>query len=82
MNNPIEVSLLRYFEGVEDPRDNRGKEHNLLDIIVIAICAVISGGENWEERYLEHQNKNGWGHLLNYRMGSPVITHLSECLRD
>jgi|GEM_PF-5247948 len=42
MNNPIEVSLLSHFEGVEDPRDNLGKEHNLLDIIVIAICAVIS----------------------------------------
>jgi len=27
MNNPIEVSLRRHFEGVEDPRDNRGKEH-------------------------------------------------------
>ncbi|MFN9227057.1 MAG: hypothetical protein ACK6C7_08680 [Pseudanabaena sp.] len=28
MNNPIEVSLRRHFEGVEDPRDNRGKEHS------------------------------------------------------
>ena len=44
MNQTIAVSLLKHFEGVEDPRDNRGKEHNLLDIIVIAICAVIQWG--------------------------------------
>jgi hypothetical protein len=51
MNNPIEVSLRRHFEEVEDPQDNRGKEHNLLDIIVIAICAVISGGENFDTKH-------------------------------
>ncbi|MCA6533038.1 MAG: transposase family protein, partial [Pseudanabaena sp. M176S2SP2A07QC] len=44
MNSSITVSLLSHFEGVEDPRDKRGKEHNSLDMIVIAIFAVISGG--------------------------------------
>jgi predicted transposase YbfD/YdcC len=72
MNNPIEVSLLRHFEGVEDPRDNRGKEHNLLDIIVIAICAVISGGENWEDIALFGQSKQDWlGTFLQLPHGIP-----------
>ncbi len=46
MNSPISLSLLSHFEGVEDPKDHREKEHILLDIIVIAICAVNSGREN------------------------------------
>ena len=72
MNNAIEVSLLRHFEGVEDPRDNRGKEHKLLDIIVIAICAVISGGENWEDIALFGASKQEWlGTFLQLPKGIP-----------
>jgi predicted transposase YbfD/YdcC len=72
MNNAIEVSLLRHFEGVEDPRDNRGKEHKLLDIIVIAICAVISGGENWEDIALFGASKQEWlGTFLQLPNGIP-----------
>ncbi len=72
MNTPIEISLLGHFEGVEDPRDNRGKEHILLDIIVIAICAVISGGENWEDIALFGQSKQDWlGTFLQLPHGIP-----------
>lgn len=72
MNSPIEVSLLSHFEGVEDPRDNRGKEHLLLDIIVIAICAVISGGENWEDIALFGKSKQEWlGTFLELPNGIP-----------
>jgi len=72
MNNPIEVSWLRHFEGVADPRDNRGKDHILLDIIVIAICAVISGGENWEDIALFEQSKQDWlGTFLQLPNGIP-----------
>jgi len=59
MNRPITASLLKHFEGVEDPRYNRGKEHNLIDIIVIAICAVISGEKTGKtSSYLVNQNKS------------------------
>jgi predicted transposase YbfD/YdcC len=72
MNSAIEISLLRHLEGVEDPRDNRGKEHNLLDIIVIAICAVISGGENWEDIELFGKSKQEWlGTFLKIPKGIP-----------
>lgn len=36
-----------YFGQIEDPRIERRKLHKLLDIIVIAICAVICGADNW-----------------------------------
>ena len=37
------------FNKIEDPRVDRTKKHLLLDIISIAICAVIAGCEHWEE---------------------------------
>lgn len=37
------------FESIEDPRVERSKKHLLLDIIAIAMCAVIAGAEGWEE---------------------------------
>lgn len=42
-------SLVDCFAGIADPRLDRKKRHNLLDILVIAICAVICGAEHWTE---------------------------------
>lgn len=39
--------LFEHFKAVPDPRVERTKEHLLLDIIVIAICAVICGADDW-----------------------------------
>src|SRR5258708_18594534 len=41
------LSLREPFESVDDPRVERTKEYALLDIIVIAICAVIGGADDW-----------------------------------
>lgn len=41
--------LLRAFAGLEDPRMNRTKKHNLSDILVLAICAVICGADGWTQ---------------------------------
>jgi len=40
-------SIRIHFAKLEDPRLDRQKLHQLMDIIVIAICAVICGAENW-----------------------------------
>lgn len=37
--------LLRAFSELKDPRVNRTKKHSLLDILTIAICAVICGAD-------------------------------------
>jgi predicted transposase YbfD/YdcC len=36
-----------HFGTVKDPRIDRSKDHKLIDIISIAICAVICGAEGW-----------------------------------
>jgi len=40
-------SLHEHFEPVEDPRVDRTKKHELIDMIIIAICAVICGADDW-----------------------------------
>ena len=41
------VSLLHHFADLIDLRCERSRQHELLDIIGIALCAVISGAEAW-----------------------------------
>jgi predicted transposase YbfD/YdcC len=40
-------SLLTHFQTLEDPRLERSRLHNLLDIIAITLCAVICGADSW-----------------------------------
>ena len=39
--------FLEHFSGVEDPRIDRQKKHQLQDILFITVCAVISGADHW-----------------------------------
>jgi len=39
--------FIEYFSIIPDPRVDRAKRHLLVDIIAIAICAVISGAAQW-----------------------------------
>jgi hypothetical protein len=41
------LSLRRHFERLQDPRDARARRHELLDIVVIALCGVICGADGW-----------------------------------
>jgi predicted transposase YbfD/YdcC len=41
------ASIRQHFAGLDDPRVDRTKEHLLIDILVITICAVICGAETW-----------------------------------
>ncbi len=43
------AQLLTHFATVEDPRIERTKEHLLLNMIAITICAVICGADSWVE---------------------------------
>jgi predicted transposase YbfD/YdcC len=43
------LSLTDHFAALDDPRVERTKLHPLLSIVVIAICAVISGAESWDD---------------------------------
>jgi predicted transposase YbfD/YdcC len=48
------------FCDLEDPRIPRGRRHRLLDIVTIAVCAVISGAESWVEVAQWGRIKQDW----------------------
>ena len=52
--------LLRFFGGLEDPRMDRTKLHSLSDILVLTICAVICGADEWTEIELFSKSKSKW----------------------
>jgi len=56
---PLEA-LEKHFGKVPDPRIDRTKDHKLIDIIAIAICAVICGAENWVDIELFGKSKLHW----------------------
>lgn len=45
----IQQSLVKHFGDIKDPRVERTKKHQLKDILVIAILAVIAGAQGWED---------------------------------
>jgi predicted transposase YbfD/YdcC len=49
MGEKILPAIENHFGDLNDPRIDRTKLHMLLDILVIAICAVIAGADNWED---------------------------------
>ena len=42
-------SLIEHFSELEDPRVERNKKHELIDVIVLCVCAVVSGAEGWSD---------------------------------
>jgi len=49
-----------HFSNLKDPRDNRGKLHNLYEILVIAILAVICGADEFTEMEEFGNEKKGF----------------------
>ncbi len=54
------VSLTAHFASLPDPRHAQGKDHQLLDILVIALCAVICGADSWVEVAEFGNAKRSW----------------------
>ncbi len=60
------------FAQVKDPRVERTKQHQLRDIIIIAICGVICGAEGWVEIEEFGKAKEAWfTQLLKLPNGIP-----------
>ena len=53
-------ALITGFEAVEDPRDPCRVEHRLIDILVIAVCAVLGAAESFEDMADYGRCKHAW----------------------
>lgn len=54
------MRLVEHFAELEDPRLDRTKQHLLIDIVTIAICAVICGADDWVEVAAFGRGKEKW----------------------
>ena len=52
--------LIEHFSELNDPRCPGKVEHRLIDILVIALCAVIACAESWEDIALYGRSKLPW----------------------
>src|SRR5215212_1419518 len=53
-------SLVRHLSVGADPRCQGKIEHRLIDILVIAVCAVIACAESWDDIALYGRSKLAW----------------------
>jgi predicted transposase YbfD/YdcC len=57
--SPLE-GLRHYFGQLPDPRAERAKRHDLLEILIIAVCGVICGADSWVDIEEFGKAKEGW----------------------
>jgi predicted transposase YbfD/YdcC len=60
MADPVNASIIEHFQTLQDPRIERTKKHNLLDILVIAVCTLLTGGEGFQDMELFGKSKHTW----------------------
>jgi predicted transposase YbfD/YdcC len=60
MADPVNASIVTHFQSLEDPRIARTKKHHLLDILVIALCTLLTGGEGFQDMELFGRSKYAW----------------------
>lgn len=49
MKDGYGAAIEKYFSSLSDPRMSGKVRHKLIDIIMITLCAVISGADAWTE---------------------------------
>ncbi len=54
------LALKSHFRKLKDPRRRHGQQHRFLDIIGLAICAVIAGAETWKEIEAFGRRRRAW----------------------
>ncbi len=54
------ASISRHFASLTDKRMERKRKHNLMNILVITICAVICGADGWTDVEVYGKAKHGW----------------------
>lgn len=60
MKLPPKITIVDHFKDLEDKRVERTKKHKLIDIVTIAICAVICGADSWVLMETYGKKKKEW----------------------
>jgi predicted transposase YbfD/YdcC len=71
-NEHPRLSLIAHFQDLPDPRVNRTKDHDLIDLLVIAICTLLCAGESFYDMEDFGRAKQAWFKtFLTLRNGIP-----------
>jgi predicted transposase YbfD/YdcC len=60
LKQPPDLSIPKHFATLKDPRRAHRRLHLLQDIIVIALCAVIAGAQDWQEIETFGRKRRDW----------------------
>ncbi len=73
------MTLFNKFEVLEDPRDIRGKRHELIDILIMTIYAILCGQTDYTNiAYFMKIKEDYFTKLLNLQNGTPSHDCLSN----
>ncbi len=60
MQKHPKLSLIEHFEKLPDPRVNRTKDHDLIDVLIIALCSLLCAAESFYDMEEFGQAKQDW----------------------
>src|SRR3990170_4091486 len=78
MEDKVLPTIEQHFGDLTDPRVDRTKLHALLNILVIALCAVIARADNWEDVEEFGKARIEWFRTF-LELANGIPSH--ECLR-
>jgi predicted transposase YbfD/YdcC len=74
------LDILHHFAAVPDPRDTRFTSHSLVDLLTIALCALLSGGKSFEDLAAFGRSKATWLRSLGLTLRNGIPSH--DTFRD
>src|SRR6478672_6839041 len=78
----VNASIVEHFRTLEAPRIARTKQYNLLDILVIALCTLLTGGEGFQDMELFGKRKRAWLHTFLFLCKFPKLFAFKEGMWD
>jgi hypothetical protein len=60
MADPVNASIVEHCQTLKDPRIEQTKKHHLADILVIALCTLLTGGEGCQDMEFFGKSKRAW----------------------
>jgi predicted transposase YbfD/YdcC len=71
-------SIACYFESLSDPRHTRNRKHSLIDVVVIAVCALVCGSDGPTAIHRWATDRRDW---LKGFLGLPNGIPSRDCIR-
>jgi len=72
MQKHPQLSLIEHFKDLTDPRVDRTKDHDLIDVLIIAVCCLLCAGESFNDMEDFGRAKHDWFKgFLRLRNGIP-----------